>query len=65
MFVHSIPTRPDLLGVMANRIRSSTCCWHTRLGNVNEEELESLTFGERLRTAWRLRRLLDIYYCSA
>jgi CRP/FNR family cyclic AMP-dependent transcriptional regulator len=39
----------DLLGVMANRIRSSDLLLRTRVSrNVNEEELESLTFGERL-----------------
>jgi uncharacterized membrane protein len=39
----------DLLGVMANRIRSSDLLLRTRVSrNLNEEELESLTFGERL-----------------
>jgi CRP/FNR family cyclic AMP-dependent transcriptional regulator len=39
----------DLLGVMANRIRSSDVLLRTRVSrNVNEEEEESLTFGERL-----------------
>jgi len=39
----------DLLGVMANRIRSSDLLLRTRVSrNLNEEEQESLTFGERL-----------------
>ncbi len=39
----------DLLGVMANRIRSSDLLLRTRVSrNVNEEEDGSLTFGERL-----------------
>ena len=39
----------DLLGVMATRIRSSDLLLRTRVSrNLNEEEAESLTFGERL-----------------
>src|SRR5882724_7064121 len=39
----------DLLGVMANRIRSSDLLLRARVSrNLNEEEQESLTFGERL-----------------
>jgi CRP/FNR family cyclic AMP-dependent transcriptional regulator len=50
MFVQQHPHAAlDLLGVMANRIRSSDLLLRTRVSrNVNEEELESLTFGERL-----------------
>jgi len=50
MFVQRHPHAAlDLLGVMANRIRSSDLLLRTRVSrNVNEEELESLTFGERL-----------------
>ena len=39
----------DLLGVMANRIRSTDQLLRRRVSrNVNEEEEENLTFGERL-----------------
>ncbi len=39
----------DLLGVMANRIRSSDALLRTRVSrNLNEEEEENLTFGEHL-----------------
>lgn len=39
----------DLLGVMANRIRSSDLLLRTRVSrDLNEEEEENLTFGERL-----------------
>ena len=39
----------DILGVMANRIRSSDTLLRTRVSrNLNEEEQETLTFGERL-----------------
>jgi CRP/FNR family transcriptional regulator, cyclic AMP receptor protein len=39
----------DLLGVVANRIRSTDQLLRTRVSrNINEEEQESLTFGERL-----------------
>ena len=39
----------DILGVMANRIRSSDLLLRTRVSrNLNEEEQETLTFGERL-----------------
>jgi CRP/FNR family transcriptional regulator, cyclic AMP receptor protein len=39
----------DLLGVMANRMRSTDQLLRTRVSrNLNEEEEESLTFGERL-----------------
>jgi CRP/FNR family cyclic AMP-dependent transcriptional regulator len=50
MFVQQHPHAAlDLLGVMANRIRASDLLLRTRVSrNVNEEELESLTFGERL-----------------
>ena len=39
----------DLLGVMANRIRSSDMLLRTRVSrNLNEQEQENLIFGERL-----------------
>ncbi len=39
----------DLLGVMANRIRSSDVLLRTRVSrNINEEEEENMTFGERI-----------------
>ncbi len=39
----------DLLGVMANRMRSTDQLLRTRVSrNINEEEEENLTFGERL-----------------
>ena len=49
-FVQSHPHAAlDLLGVMANRIRASDLLLRTRVSrNLNEEEAESLTFGERL-----------------
>ena len=49
-FVQSHPHAAlDLLGVMANRIRSSDQLLRARVSrNLNEEEQESSTFGERL-----------------
>ncbi len=39
----------DILGVMANRIRATDQLLRTRVSrNINEEEADSLTFGERI-----------------
>src|SRR5882757_8755141 len=50
MFVQQHPHAAlDLLGVVANRIRSTDQLLRTRVSrNINEEEQDQLTFGERL-----------------